>query len=358
MIAPRQTGWIGVDVGNATVKAVQLTRVKNALAWGESVIVPRSSSRADASAGQEEVLSVAEELTVVRSLGGGFRGRRVAASLPMSVCNVHTFDPPRDATREPPRITTRTLETVTGCPAGQLQFATWAAEPATGKDVQQVRTNLIAVATHWPDQLSADIAQAGWSCQVIDATPFCLARAVAMVAHHANETAVAALDWGYRRATFCVILAGRPVYVRCLKDCGLDRLLTVLTENLHVTPNEAQRLLRDYGVGFPIATATPHAEALIAELTAEPLRQLKEEISRTISHLNCQRRSIVPRQIQLLGGGAAIKGLAAHLASELSVDVHVWRFDGQPSQEVEPAGVPSCLFGMAAALSSLAWRRV
>ena len=353
MITVQDVGWIGADVGNAAVKVVQLKRVKRGYQIAASAVISRQQCWNAEFDSDELPCSTADELHAAQSLGVGFRGRRLAAAMPMSLCDVHAVEAPLEQ-QQSEAVVARTIETIIQKPASDLQLAVWSAEPPTESASVRV-TNLISVAANWSDQLCQDVAHSGWSCQTIDGLPFCLARAVDMVDPEASQEPVAALDLGFRRATLCVVLDGRPVYVRGLKSCSFDRLLDAVMNNLNVKQDEAQRLLLEYGVSTKTEEAGCDAAEVIREVVAEPLRQLEEEIARTISHLKGRRPSIVPRQIQLLGGGAAMRGLANRLTEQIRSDIRVWRIDGKCSQEVESDGIPSCLFGPAAALSQLAW---
>jgi hypothetical protein len=95
----------------------------------------------------------------------------------------------------------------------------------------------------------------------------------------------------------------------------------------------------------------------VAELISEPLEQLRGELARTISHLQSQRRSIVPQGVYLFGGGATMRGLAEHLTEKLELEHRVWQFGGSDATESRLDGVPTCLLGPAVALSALAWEK-
>jgi Tfp pilus assembly PilM family ATPase len=271
----------------------------------------------------------------------------------MSLCQIHQLDPSVSRSSQPDRAVRQGIESVNQSSASHLQFASWPAElDHEGK--APVRTNVLAVPQVWSDQLCDDIAQAGWSCQVVDGLPLALARAVALV-HDGNAlTPWAALDWGYSQATFCVVVDGKAVYVRGLKKCGLQRVLGSITKELQLSEGEALRLLQEHGL--PEA-ATTETNSIVAELIEEPLQQLRREIARTIAHLQGQRRTIVPQGVYLFGGGATMRGLAGYLTEKLELEHRVWQFGGSDATESHLNGVQTCLLGPAVALSALAWEK-
>ena len=347
----RQIGWIGVDVGASHLKVVQLAGGPHRPRLAAVAIVPRSAAWNTTELTEDQALSTAGELGAAFSLRPDFRGRRVAAALPMSVCQIHQFDRSLSRGSHRDRAVLQALEAASQSPVGHLQFAAWPAE-LDAQRTAPVKTNVLAVPQAWSDQLCEDIAQTGWSCQLIDGMPWALARAVEMVHDGDRETPWAALDWGHSQATFCVVAEGRPAYVRSLKDCSLQQLFHSIMEELMVTEDEALRLVQEYGLSGNEPT---EVSKVIEELVAEPLDKLQQELARTLSHIKGQRRTIVPQGVYLFGGGATLKGLAAHLTEKLDLDHRVWQLSDAGSTS-NPHHVPhTCVLGPAAALSALAW---
>ncbi len=355
MISLRQTGWIGIDIGTSTVKLAQLSRKKNVLRLSGLAIISRRSAWPTANLSDQNPLSSADEICAAVSLRPGFCGKRAAATLPMALCNTHSFDQPVGQSPEEDRIVRAAIEMATQRSTEHLEFDVWDAEAEEGKTPKQA--NVLTVARSWTDQVVEDVTQLGWSCQTIDGLPLALARAATMLSPHDPAEPTAVLDWGYGKATLCVVMEGRPVYVRSLKKCGLHQLLSKLSEALEVTPEEAQSLLQEHGIASTNnAQPTPTSE-LIEEIIAKPISRLVKEYQRTISHLQCQRRALLPKRLTLFGGGATINGLAAHLSQRLETPVQVWQFPSEHPDLAKQPSLPSCLFGPAIALSALAWEK-
>ena len=346
-------GWIGVDVGSSAVKVAQVARGRQGWNLVASAVVPRQQRwLAETEEAAAEGRSSLNELQVARSLQEGFRGRKVAATLPMSLCDVHRLD--RDLQRDPQAmgILRQTIETATQQSVENVQCDFWSAPQAENKPAW---TQALTVSRTWTDQLCDDVIQAGWNCEAIDGLPLAMARAVGMAAGESTGAPIAALDWGSRRATLCFIEGGRPSYVRCLKGCGLSNLLDALMETLQVTDLEAQRLLEDYGQYSGFADESGDVARLVQEIIAEPLGHVIEEIQRSISHFQYVARAAAPQRLYLLGGGAMIRGLEQDFSAKLQVDAQNWRLP-TPTSDPGPRDTRAdCLFAAAIALSALSW---
>ncbi len=358
MFFGNKIGWIGVDVGASHLKVAQLVRQQNQLQLVASAIVPRSSCWDGNTAQDQQTLSTKDEMRTAVSLRSssaerGFQGRRAAATLSMSLCQLHQLDQSLSQESKPERVVRKAIETVTQQSAAHLQVATWPAEAAdNGKPVS--KTNVLAVPTAWSEQICTDIANTGWSCQLLDGVPLALARAVALVHGANNHAPTAALDWGFSQATLNVIVDGRPVYARRLKDCSLQRLLTLICTELNVSQQEAQQLLLEHGLS---ETESTEISVLIGELLSAPMQNLVEEIQRTFAHLQGQRRTVSPQSVYLFGGGATIRGLAEYLTQQAGLVHRVWSMDANNPKSNPQTSIPSCLLGPAIALSALAWEK-
>ena len=90
---------------------------------------------------------------------------------------------------------------------------------------------------------------------------------------------------------------------------------------------------------------------MIEEIAREPTRRFLEELNRTISFLQGQRRDLAPSKLVMFGGGAAVKNICKYLGARVELPVECWNL-GSTSHDND---VPCALLGPAIALSSLAW---
>lgn len=189
---------------------------------------------------------------------------------------------------------------------------------------------------------------------VLDGLPLAAARAIALSAPN-TTTPIAAVDWGHQRATLCCVKSGRPLFVRCLRECGFQSVTDAVCKALAVTPDEAQKLLHDHGLPNRMHGGVTELQGVIEEVTREPLDRFVEELRRTTAFLSFQRRSIAPTKVVLLGGGAAVKNMAGYLNERVEMPIETWSLDAAASIAFTELRQPIELFGPAIALSSLAW---
>jgi Tfp pilus assembly PilM family ATPase len=344
----RQLGWLGIDIGTASVKVAQLVRDDEGLQVHARSLVPRSLGHAESDDGP--IWSAMGEIRTAVVAGRDFRGRQAAATMPMGFCDIHQINNPMIDDEDLDTLVKTAIETVTQCSAENLEFDIWSAEAETGLAGAQ-RWNVLAAARPWTDRIYQDVVASGNICHTIDGVPQALARAIVLSANGSPLPPVAALDWGYNQATLCVITDGVPVYVRALKDCGFDHVVAAIMDELGVNRDEAQLLIVEHGVAALFSHDTDEVASLLGELLVEPLRQLESELMRTLSHVGFQRRAIAPQQLYLFGGGGTTRGVARHLSRRLQLETHVWKL----AKGQEDDSTHDCLFGTALALSALAW---
>jgi Tfp pilus assembly PilM family ATPase len=350
MFRRNQKGWLGIDIGTASVKVAQLVRNDDGVRVVAKAQVPRLvTASAAAESLVEPLWSAKGEISTAVALADGFRGHHVAVTMPMGFCDVHQVGNLDFDGNNLDREIRGAIETITQCAADHLEFDIWPADP-----VNQQRWNVLAVARPWADRIYRDVVDNGYTCHTIDGVPQALSRALKLSAHGETLPPSAVLDWGYSQATFCLVVDGEPVYVRVLKDCSYHAVLEGVAGELGLTLDEAGVLLEKYGArGLNFKTEDEIA-TLIADLLVEPVCHLTNELSKTLTHVGFQYRNFTPRKLCLFGGGALVGGLTRHLTRKLRLETHVWSFESQRSAEVKH----DVLFGVAMALSSLAWEEV
>jgi Tfp pilus assembly PilM family ATPase len=347
MFRREQKGWLGIDIGTASVKVAQLARNDGEVRVLAVAQVPRSAQPpAEGEESTERLWSAKGEIRAAIAMGGQFRGRHAAATMPMGFCDVHQVGNLAVGESDIDHEVRSAIETITQCSADRLEFDIWPADLAGGQ-----RWNVLAVARPWTDRIYYDVAENGYACHTIDGVPQALARALQVSAQGESLEPTAVLDWGFSQATFCLVADGQPIYVRVLKDCSFEAMLSEVAGELGVTLDEAGVLLEKYGARGLNSKSEDEILAMIAELVAESIRHLTSELTKTIAHVGFQYRNLTPRKLVLFGGGALVAGLPRNLSRKLRLETHAWSFDKhRPSEPTHDA-----LFGVAMALSALAW---
>lgn len=288
------------------------------------------------------------------ALGQGFAGSAAAVMLTMSLCDIRALAVAEGTMVERRDLVAQELTSLTGSTVEDREFDFWPVD--LGSENQSSPENVLAVSISrdWSHQVAKDLSEAKLVGQVLDVLPLALARAIEIGAPGSSRRPIAAVDWGYRRATICIVLDGCPMFVRCLRDAGFAAVISALSKSLSVTGEEAQKLLTDHGLPAGPASENDELQAVIAEVAAQPLLSFAEEVDRTITFLRQQRRALVPEKVVLFGGGAAIRNIAPFLSEKVDIPIVPWSLEGhvQTSGRTCP---PLPLLGPAVALSALAW---
>ena len=353
MIFSRTKGWIGVDIGTHTVKLAQVERRGSRVELIEALSIPRQEpwpETSDAATG----VPTSAEIQAALSLGRDFRGRDAAVTLPMSVCDLRTCSVGEGTESEQRAAVLKLLDMGTGEATGGQEFDYWSVELPSEKASSGDNTIVLSIASSWATRVAEDMRESGLVGQVLDGLPLTIGRALSLSMPNATNP-VAAVDWGHHRATLCCIKSGRPLFVRTLRDCGFQMVTETLCKALSVTPDEAQKLLRDHGLPNRMRGIGTDLQEVIEEVVREPLDRFLDELCRTTNFWSHQRRSIAPTKVVLLGGGASVNNMAGYLNERVEMPVESWSLDSRESPIAERNRHPIELFGPAIALSSLAW---
>jgi len=358
----RQKGWIGVDLGTCAVKVAQVERIGSRFRLAAAGIVsdlgpsltgdPPETNPPAAEPSRERPACAAWTQRARQVLQRSFSGCKAACVLSMDRTEPRPMNlPPGSPPERRAMIASELLEAAAG-EAPRWVFDYWDTRGADAPSSNLENVNVLCLAEEDAAWAAAVLDRLGLRCEVIDGLPTALARAVRMVEGEGGEP-VAAVDWGARNATLCLVHQGTAVYTRQLRECGFGALPLAVHRALGLSPDDAQQLLNTYGVVAPSAGPDPWAEVrqVLTDIVAEPTAALVAEIQRTLAYPELHRASLLPRRLWLFGGGGTIRNIAPYLAAKIGLPVEPWQLDDREA----PAAVPAVLLGPAAALSALAW---
>ncbi len=358
MLRARRKGWIGVDLGPRTLALAQVERAGTGVRLAASALV-REPGSDDAVTGGEAASRAwdGEDVRAALSLAPGFSGRTAACVLPMRATDLSVLTLPPAHEGERRSMIAHELSTAFANDPQPREFDYWEpAATATPDGASQDNVNVLSVPQRTARRAVRGLAEAGLRCDVMDGLPFALARAVDL-AYPEPEGPLAALDWGYASGTFCVVSAGCPQFTRHLRTCAFGPVVGRVGQALGLSEDEARRVLVDYGLPGPGGREAMHREiqAAVREVTAPLLRELVEELKRTLSFVRMRYAAAVPGRVCLFGEGATVRNAARHLSEGIGLPVEPWRMpsSGRTKTSVPPALAP--LWGAAVALSALAW---
>lgn len=357
---PSRAGWIGIDVGSHCVKVAQVRRCGSRYELCGAAAISRARPWQGAAWQDSTPLQSGDEIAAALGACDFFRGRAAACMLTMAACEHRHFDVGQAADAVIRKALEQELsaDPVTG--QRPFEFDFWTVSTDDGKD-QGV--GVVATPQELTEQVVRDHAAARLQCRALDGLPLVLARAMHMTSPQERK-AVAALDWGRRCATFCVMVGKDPVFVRSLKNCELDRIVEAVAKGVGATMEEAESLLMQAGFASLASRRTPPSReasasqaalASVSELTREPLEPLLEELEKTLAFLGTHHRRLTPTSLTLFGAGACVPRAADVLAEQTGLPAHPWRLSSAIRSSRESLLASEPLLGPAIALSALAW---
>ena len=351
----RRTGWIGVDVGTCSIKVAQVAYDDG---WRllHSHIIPLENGQTI----DEESLSrglAGDALGTAVGRQSGFRGRRAACTLPLSVMDLCSFEFPPGTDEEISQMIEQELgSSADGNSVREFGFWQMPQMPQTPNGQSELtQASVLSVARRTAAGVASDLLRFGLECHVLDGLPFALARAVAMVPYDCPTAPQAAIDWGYTSPLFTLVVNGRPVFARRFRDQGLRHLMRPVCERLQLSHSECRQLLATYGFSGPSAAAQPgNVSQVLADLASGPFRTFTQEIQKTLSFLRQQHQHLFPERIWLFGGGATIRHAADWITSAVDIETAVWQLPSSPAGIEAHANPIQAVLGPAIALSALA----
>lgn len=337
-------GWIGVDIGTRQIKLAQIQRQAGEYQLtGCWTIGSDDDQPLDRQTLRDSGL--AHRRALIHSARAMFHGRDAAATLPMSFVELRSLELPSGPRQELLAMVEQELAGDLEGNEARCDIDAW--EAGAVGDTSKVVA--VACEHNLGMKVARDLLSAGLQCNVLDAVPCAMARAVQFCDPAVADRAACALDLGEAAAMVTVIHGTLPVFCRMLRGCGLQAIVQRLRDKLHISRPECRQLLTRYGL--PDAAGNESALAT-HRIIAPVVEQLVEELRRTLQFIGQQSPQMMPQRLWLFGGGALIRNLPEYLAARLEMPTSRW--------SLAPPGCPApenadALYGVAAGLSALAW---
>jgi Tfp pilus assembly PilM family ATPase len=367
----RGWGWIGIDMSPYHVHFAQLRQVKGsfrlARAWSIDRPVAAGDVDLDGEACGEEVPNMCHDelawidparmaevgLTLLASqlpqIGQLFHGRQAAVTLSDGWIDYRELELPELQHDELHQILQSEILLESEAEELELVTALWELQGGR-KSPGMLNFGTVAIPAPSARRLAQDLRRVKLDCQVLDALPCCHARAVGIGQAQPVST-VLAVDIGYHQVTMTLVKDTQPVMTRCLRQLGLGGALQRVAGSMQIPIQDAKTLLfhrLDLDFQHPAAQAGDPFQPLRQRL----IQQLGDEIVRTCGYIQRCLRGYQPLQIQLMGAGSQLTGLAASLESRVSIPTCVWSMDIDAQV---PEQIPLGTLAVACGLSALAW---
>jgi Tfp pilus assembly PilM family ATPase len=262
----------------------------------------------------------------------GFVGNRVVLAVPaLDQMTAMLELPPRAPGIPFEQIAKMEFARVNRCEPAGLELSFWELPDSAraGKG-----THAMAVGcTHAAGERFLDLVEkAGIDAHAMDVMACAVARpCIGLAAASTGTTAV--LDLGYTNASLSMLQAGTLVYERRMPEGGMKHLAESMKKQLDVGDEEIDCLVRDGGFGEPGDRRGAEAFADARRVLAAHFAPVAQELRTTFGYLEYQYPQSPVKQMLLVGGGATIPGLAAHLQSTVGIEVRA----------VQPRDVVDCL---------------
>lgn len=328
---PRQSAVLGVDIGSAAIKVVEVAGDGAAAGNGMAV---RAAASAPTPAGTIEEGRITDPQAVGRALravlqSAGIRTRRAVAAVNGQVAlmrEVRMPSLPPDEIRQAARFE---VERYLPYPIAEVTFDTVVLGESRDGGASRMDVLVVAARTDVLRQHAAALQAAGLEPIVLEVEPLAVVRAVS---HHAAPDQVTACIHLGSGVTMILIAEGEAPRVIRTVAFGTTQLLEGAASRLGAVP-EAPDVLQ----ARMAAAAGGEDVPGFREALDESLNSLVTEIRRSIEYYGGRYQAVQPERIVATGGGAAIPGVVPSLSSALDMPVDL----GDPFADIggTPQGV-------------------
>jgi len=317
---------LGVDIGSARIKAVELSR-----SGGGAVIRAAGSVPTPAGAIQEG--RITDPQAVGRALrelvaSAGIRTRNSVASVSGQVAVVREVRMPKLPPAEVKAAARFEVERYLPYPIAEVTYDTFVV--GEFKDNGNTRLDVLVAAAR-TDVLSQHVTAlkaAGLEPEILDVESFALARAMTARGKQAQNKIIIYIHIGAENTGIMIADGPVPRVMRTVVFGG-NTVTRLLAERLGMDFNQAEALKVKLGSGQQEGANVPDPRQL-EEVMVAGLGDLTTEVRRSLDYYEGRNRGAGPEGALVTGGGALLPGLTRYLSTDLGVPVEV----GDPFQAV------------------------
>jgi type IV pilus assembly protein PilM len=311
----RNSGAVGVDIGSAAIKVVELAGDAHAAEGQGRVVRAASGPTPEGTLAEGRIADVPAVGRALRDLvqNAGIRSRRTVAAVNGQVAlmrEVRMPQLPPDEMRQAARFE---VERYLPYPISEVTFDTVVVGEGRDGAAAKVDVLVVAARTEVLHQHAAALQAAGLEPAVLEVEPLAVMRAVASRA--AADQATACIHLG-SSVTMILVAEGQAPRVIRTVAFGTAHLLEAAASRLGAT-GEAPAVLqaRLAGSGGEVPG--------LREAIDDSLSPLVTEVRRSLEYYGGRHRSVMPERVVVTGGGAALPGIAASLTSALDMTVEL-----------------------------------
>lgn len=296
---PKNASTIGLDIGNYSVKLVELVRTKDKVTVKNASIIPVGDQPPD------NIVPLVKPLVPALQ-----RSPRLRVVLSGSALLVRCVPMPVMTHAELKSAIRFEAENHIAFPIDDciLDFQIVSTDEAK----KQMNVLLVAAKRDFIQERVRTLMDMEVRPQIIDVDTFCLVNAFDALSSEPEEKAYALLNIGHRVTSFAIIKDKQPLFVRDL-PMGGQSVSKALADEKGISEEEADKIKLEPGEeAAALKTAVEHGyETLI------------EELKRSIDYFESESGEPF-KNVWLSGGGALVAGATAALAAGLGKEVTLW----------------------------------
>ena len=321
-----RTATIGLDLGNHTVRAVQVTASSDARAVYRVTRCDRRGLGHDAPRPPRPASEAVRQCLQ----GADFRGRRVSTALDSPDIEIHALELPAAVSGQRPDEL-----------AGAIHWEIERLASHMGAEVETRHWLLPPTSASAPNAIGAAVrrgtvmetvdacAHAGWTCIRIDAAAAALCRFGHRLHQWSPDIVWGLLDLGHRHTRLVLCVDDVPVLVRDA-GAGGSGWTQRIADALQISAKAAEVQKRDIGLALtgrglrPDVASVPTTElgSILTGILRSDLHEIAGEVKRSYEYVLSCYPGRQAADLILVGGGAATHNLPEYLTSALGIGVH------------------------------------
>jgi type IV pilus assembly protein PilM len=311
-LSKQEKGWVGIDIGSSSIKMVALSRRGKGLRLDSYAIVPLPASAVIESSIQDAA-QVAEAIEAgIKICGGGLS--TCVAAVPSSAVITKTIQLSNAFTDfELEEQVKLEADRFIPYPLNEIALDFEVLGPA--EDSPELNDILLVACRRDDVEIREDaINSSGLKCEVVDVDRFATERVVSLLENQGDQEdrLVGLVDIGASTLTLNVFKNGKIVYDREQAFGGND-LSNLIHQQSGLEAGEVEHLLR----------AGELSDELKQNVVLPFRSTVTQQVSRSLQFFYSSGPHNELNKLYLLGGTAAIEGLAEQMQSEIGVEVEV-----------------------------------
>jgi type IV pilus assembly protein PilM len=325
----RHGGAVGVDIGSAAIKVVELSGDPTGNGDARAVRTAVSAPTPVGTLSEGRITNVPAVGRAIRELvqSAGIRTKRTVAAVNGQVALMREVRMPQLPPEEIRQAARFEVERYLPYPIAEVTFDTVVVGENRDGGGAKMDVLVVAARTDVLQHHAAAVAAAGLEPAVLEVEPLAVMRAVAPGG--AADQVTACIHVG-SSVTMILVAEGQAPRVIRTVAFGTAQLLEAAAARLGAT-GEAPAVLQAR------LTGSPDGVPGLREAIDDSLSPLVTEIRRSLEYYGGRYRAVAPERVVVTGGGAALPGIAASLTSALDMTVEL----GDPFAALggPPAGI-------------------